>query len=189
MNDAEVLVDLPPWARELERVGTVVAQDDDRMRLAIQLSRLNVDNGTGGPFGAAIFESESGRLVAIGVNSVVRLNQSSLHAEMVAYMRAQARVASYTLAAPHLPAHALYTSCEPCAMCLGAALWSGVQRVVYAASREDAIKLRFDEGPVFPESYAYLERRGIRVTRELLRDEANLVLELYRARGGLIYNR
>ena len=159
------------------------------MRFAIDLARQNVRHDTGGPFGAAIFESESGRLVAAGVNSVVRLGQSSLHAEMVAYMRAQARVGSYTLAAPGLASHTLYTSCEPCAMCLGAALWSGVQRVVCAATRDDAVKLRFDEGPVFEESWAYLERRGIGNTRSLLRDEARAVLEEYRARGGIIYNR
>jgi tRNA(Arg) A34 adenosine deaminase TadA len=74
-------------------------------------------------------------------------------------------------------------------MCLGATLWSGVQRLVYAASREDATALDFDEGPVFPESYAYLERRGIRIDREIGRAEAAAVLRLYRDRGGLIYNR
>jgi len=189
VNEAQVVVDLPDWAMARERVGDVFATDDARMRLAIEVAGLNVSESTGGPFGAAIFESRSGRLVAIGVNSVVRLNQSTLHAEMVAYMRAQARVGSYTLAAPHLPAHTLYTSCEPCAMCLGAALWSGVARLVYAATRDDAIQLRFDEGPVFPESYAYLERRGIEVTRGLRRDDARAVLERYRARGGVIYNR
>jgi tRNA(Arg) A34 adenosine deaminase TadA len=189
MSDPRVLVDVPPWAHEIERVGDVFADDESRMRLAVTLARNNVERTTGGPFGAAIFESVSGRLVAIGVNSVVRLNQSSLHAEMVAYMRAQARVGSYTLAAPSLPAHTLYTSCEPCAMCLGAALWSGVERIVFAATRDDAIRLRFDEGPVSPESYAYLKGRGIAVTGRVLRDEANAVLELYRSRGGIIYNR
>jgi tRNA(Arg) A34 adenosine deaminase TadA len=189
LSDLRVVVDLPAWAEAVEHVGQVYADHDARMRLAIDLARQNVEHATGGPFGAAIFESATGRLVAVGVNSVVRLGQSSLHAEMVTYMRAQARTGSYSLAAENLPAHALYTSCEPCAMCLGAALWSGIEHLVYAASRDDAIKLRFDEGPVFPESYAYLENRGIRVTRELLRPEANDVLVLYRARGGVIYNR
>lgn len=189
MSDVRVVVDLPPWAAAAEHVGEVYSDHEARMRLAIDLARQNVDHGTGGPFGAAIFESANGRLVAIGVNSVVRLGQSSLHAEMVAYMRAQARAGSYSLAAEGLPAHALYTSCAPCAMCLGAALWSGIEHLVYAASRDDATRLRFDEGPVFPESYAYLEKRGIRVTRELLRAEASEVLRLYCAQGGVIYNR
>ena len=73
-------------------------------------------------------------------------------------------------------------------MCLGAALWSGVKRVVCGASREDATRLLFEEGPVFPQSYAYLESRGIVFTRNVLREEARAVLEQYRARGGPIYN-
>ena len=73
-------------------------------------------------------------------------------------------------------------------MCLGATLWSGVQRVVYGASREDASRLEFEEGPVFPESYRYLEERGLRIARDVLREEARTVLELYRAGGGKIYN-
>jgi tRNA(Arg) A34 adenosine deaminase TadA len=158
------------------------------MRLAIEISRRNVERGSGGPFGAAIFEAGSGRVVAVGMNSVVRLTNCALHAEMMAFMMAQQRVGSFTLKAPHLPAHELFTSCEPCAMCLGATLWSGVQRVVYGAAREDASRLSFEEGPVFPESYRYLEDRGLRIVRNVLRAEASAVLELYRARAGEIYN-
>ena len=158
------------------------------MRLVVRLSRENVLRGTGGPFGAAIFERRSNRLVGVGVNSVVRLGNSVLHAEMVAYMIAQARLGTWSLAAPGLPQHELVTSCEPCAMCLGATLWSGVQRVVYGAAREDASRLQFEEGPVFPESYRYLEERGLRIARDVLREEARAVLELYRAGGGKIYN-
>ena len=162
--------------------------DIERMRLAIALARANVERGTGGPFGAAIFEAASGKLVAVGMNSVVRLNNCTLHAEMVAFMMAQQRTGSFTLKAPNLPEHELVTSCEPCAMCLGATLWSGVQRVVYGAAREDASRLRFEEGPVFPESYRYLEERGLRIVRNVLREEASAVLDLYRARGGMVYN-
>jgi len=101
---------------------------------------------------------------------------------------AQQRVGSFTLNAANLPAHELFTSCEPCAMCLGATLWSGVRRVVYGAAREDASKLNFEEGPVFPESYKYLEDRGISIVRNVLRSEARAVLELYRTTSGKIYN-
>jgi tRNA(Arg) A34 adenosine deaminase TadA len=73
-------------------------------------------------------------------------------------------------------------------MCLGATLWSGVRRLVTAADRTDATALRFDEGPVFPESYAYLEERGVEVSRGVLRPEAVAVLELYQREGGSIYN-
>jgi tRNA(Arg) A34 adenosine deaminase TadA len=183
-----VSIDYPGWVSELIDWQRSYPLDEDRMRLAIEVARANVERGTGGPFGAAIFEAESGRLVSIGVNSVVRLNNCVLHAEMVAFMMAQQTVASFTLNAPGLPAHDLVTSCEPCAMCLGATLWSGVRRVVYGAAREDASKLQFEEGPVFPESYQYLEERGLIIVRNILREEARAVLELYRSRGGMIYN-
>jgi tRNA(Arg) A34 adenosine deaminase TadA len=178
----------PSWLEDFANWETRLASDEDRMRLAIALSRENVERGTGGPFGALIVESESGRVVAAGTNSVMRLDNSTLHGEMVAFMVAQQRLGSYSLSAAHMPAHELVTSCEPCAMCLGAALWSGVKRIVCGASREDATRLRFEEGPVFPQSYAYLEARGITFTRNVLRDEARAVLEQYRARGGPIYN-
>lgn len=187
-SDTRLSIDYPGWVAELVDWDGAYRSDEARMRLAIELSRTNVERGSGGPFGAAIFEAESGRLVSVGVNSVVRLNNCTLHAEMVAFMMAQRRVGSFTLNAPDLPAHDLVTSCEPCAMCLGATLWSGVRRVVYGAAREDASKLRFEEGPVFPESYRYLEERGLIIVRNVLREEARTVLELYRSHGGTIYN-
>jgi tRNA(Arg) A34 adenosine deaminase TadA len=181
-------VDYPAWVADVVSWDSPYRTDEDRMRLAIALSRANVEHDTGGPFGAAIFERESGRLVAVGMNSVVRLSNCTLHGEMVAFMMAQRRLGSFTLNAPHLPAHELVTSCEPCAMCLGATLWSGVRRVVFGATREDAAQLQFDEGPVFPESYRYLEERGIEIVRGMLHDDAAAVLERYRARSGAIYN-
>jgi tRNA(Arg) A34 adenosine deaminase TadA len=183
-----VHVEYPAWVDEIVDWGRTYASDDDKMRLAIAVSRENVVRGTGGPFGAAIFERASGALVAVGMNSVVRLNNCTLHGEMVAFMMAQQRIGSFTLNSPGLPAHELFTSCEPCAMCLGGTLWSGVRRVVYGAGREDASRLNFEEGPVFPESYKYLEDRGITIQRNFLRDEATAILELYRANSGKIYN-
>ena len=188
MTESSVRIEYPGWVHETIAWDAVYRTDEERMRLAIAVSRENVERETGGPFGAAIFERASGRLVAVGMNSVVRLNNCTLHGEMVAFMMAQARVRSYTLSAPHLPAHELVTSCEPCAMCLGATLWSGVRRLVYGASREDASRLHFDEGPVFPESYRYLEERGITIVRNVLRSEAAAVLERYREKSGMIYN-
>jgi tRNA(Arg) A34 adenosine deaminase TadA len=183
-----VSVDHPAWVAETVDYDRCYVDDEAKMRLAIAVSRENVERDTGGPFGAAVFERETGRLVAVGTNSVVRLGNSTLHGEMVAFMMAQRAVGAFSLSLPGMPVHELFTSCEPCAMCLGATLWSGVRRVVYGATREDAARLEFDEGPVFPESYAYLEDRGIAIVRELLRDEACAVLELYRARKGTIYN-
>jgi len=181
-------IDLPAWVGEVLDWDATLRSDEDRMRLAIRLARENVERGTGGPFGAIVVEGESGRLVGAGVNSVVRLDNCVLHAEVVAIMAAQQRAGSYTLAAPGMAAHELFTSCEPCAMCLGATLWSGVRRLVCAAAREDATRLDFDEGPVFDQSWHYLEERGIAVVRGVLRDEARGVLERYASSGGPIYN-
>lgn len=183
-----VVIEYPEWLNGFVDWERALRTDDDRMRVAIGLARENVERGTGGPFGALIVERESGRVVAAGVNSVVRLHNCTLHGEMVAIMMAQQQLQSYTLNAPGMPAHELVTSCEPCAMCLGGALWSGVRRIVCGAAREDATRLNFEEGPVFPESYAYLEARGVAITRNVQRAEARAVLEQYRARGGPIYN-
>jgi tRNA(Arg) A34 adenosine deaminase TadA len=184
----ETVLSLPGWVIGRVEYDQVYATDEDRMRLAIALAAENIANGSGGPFGAAVFERESGRLIAVGVNSVVRLNNSTAHAEMIALQLAERRIASYSLAADGHPAHELFTSCAPCAMCLGAVLWSGVTRLVSAAQREDAERIAFDEGPVFAESYTYLRARGIEITDGLLRNEARAVLEEYRVRGGAIYN-
>ena len=184
----EVRVAYPDWVGDVVDWGRAYESPEDRMKLAIRLSRENVDRGTGGPFGAAVFERDGGRLVSVGMNLVVTHRNSTLHAEIVALMMAESRLGSYSLGAEGLPAHDVAASCDPCAMCLGALLWSGVSRVLCGAHREDAHILQFDEGPVFPESYRYLEKRGIEIQRGVLREEARAVLELYRDRDGVIYN-
>jgi tRNA(Arg) A34 adenosine deaminase TadA len=178
----------PDWLPEVVDWHARYHTDEDRMRVAVELARQNVLRGGGGPFGAGVFETNGGRLVAAGVNSVMRLNNSVLHAETLAIMLAQARLGTYALGSAGDDSYLLVTSCEPCAMCLGATLWSGVRGLVCGAAKEDATAVGFDEGPVFAESWAYLEGRGIRTARGVLREEAAAVLELYRATGGVIYN-
>lgn len=180
-------ITLPDWLKERLTAPVQIDGDEARMRFVIELARANVAHRTGGPFAAAVFRSDDGMLVSAGVNSVTRLNNAALHAEVVALMFAQARVGSYTLRAASA-SYDLVTSCEPCAMCLGAILWSGVRRLVCGATRDDAERVGFDEGPVFPESYAYLERRGITVVRRVLRAEAAEVLDWYLRSGGVVYN-
>jgi tRNA(Arg) A34 adenosine deaminase TadA len=176
----------PDWLERSVDWSVRYGTDEARMRVAVELARQNVLRGTGGPFGAGVFDADGG-LVAAGVNSVIRLGNSVLHAETLAIMLAQSRLGTYALGAGDR-SYLLVTSCEPCAMCLGATLWSGVRGLVCGATREDATALGFDEGPVFPESWDYLERRGVRTVRGVLRQEAAAVLELYRANGGAIYN-
>lgn len=179
-------IDLPPWVAGVAPAGTTIDSPEDRMALAIALARENVRRERGGPFGAAVFEIDSGRLVAAGVNSVVRLHNSALHAEVVALMFAHRARGSYSLAEG--PACELVTSCEPCAMCLGATLWSGVKRLVCGATKADAEAAGFDEGPVNDDSYRHLEARGIEIVRALRRDEAAAVFAEYTRLGGPVYN-
>lgn len=181
-------IEYPAWVRDHVDFAATYRTDEEKMRLAIEMSRQNVLKGTGGPFGAAIFERTSGKLVSVGMNSVVRYNNCVLHGEVFAFMMAQARLGSFTLRSKDGPEHELFTSCDPCAMCLGATLWSGVTRAVCGADREDAFRLHFEEGPVFPESLQYLRKRGIEIVAGFLREEANAVLELYRQNKGVIYN-
>jgi tRNA(Arg) A34 adenosine deaminase TadA len=188
MHAYEIRITYPDWLPGAVDWDRRYGSDEERMRLAIHLARENVVRGTGGPFGAAVFERASGALVGAGVNSVVRLGNCALHGEMVAIMMAQKRLGSWTLGGPGMPEHELVSSCDACAMCLGATLWSGVRRLVCGAHRDDASRLDFEEGPVFPESHAYLEARGVEIVRGVLREEARGVLELYRRGGGLIYN-
>jgi tRNA(Arg) A34 adenosine deaminase TadA len=101
---------------------------------------------------------------------------------------AQHRIGSYTLAGSASTSYELVSSCDPCAMCLGAILWSGLRRLITGADRDDATALGFEEGPVFPQSYAYLQERGVTITRGVSRQNAAEVLELYRRQGGQIYN-
>ena len=184
----EIHLSYPDWVPQFLDWEKPYPTVEDRMKLAIGLSRENVLRGTGGPFGAAVFEKSSGKVVSVGMNLVVQEHNSIFHAEMVAILMANQRLASHTLNAPGMLAHELFTSCEPCAMCLGAILWSGAKRLVCGATRDDASRVGFDEGPVFPESYRYLEERGIEIERGLLRAEAAQVLDFYVERGGEIYN-
>ncbi len=183
-------LDLPPWlvASFDGAVARTYATAEERMAVAVDLARRNVAMGTGGPFGAAIFESESGRLVAPGVNLVEPGGCSVLHAEIVAIIVAQSRLGTWDLGAPGLPAHEMAASTEPCSMCLGAVPWSGVRGLLTAARDEDARAIGFDEGAKPEAWWRELEARGIRVTRDVLRTEGRAVLEEYAAGGGTIYN-
>jgi len=179
---------LPDWVEGRVRDAPPCTSDEARMRLVVDLSRANVEHATGGPFGAAVFEQGCAQPLAVGVNRVEPLANACAHAEVIALMAAQARVGSYSLRRTDAPPCELFTSCAPCAMCLGAALWSGVTRIVCGATREDALALGFDEGPVFDASWRYLEARGVEIAHGVLAREARDVLAAYVARGGLIYN-
>ena len=180
---------LPSWASRLVRdQHKPIVAATDRMRFVIQLAHTNVTSQTGGPFGAAVFEARTGRLIAIGVNLVESSKCSLAHAEMIALAHAHQALGNFDLGATNRPKLELVTSCEPCAMCYGAILWSGVRKVVCGARGADAAAIGFDEAPKPKNWVATLENRGISVTRDICRDEAIAVFQRYQQTGGRIYN-
>lgn len=189
MCDGKLVLALPEWVGPfLEKQDSVFKDIEDRMRLAIELSRLNVEHGTGGPFGAGIFERGSGKLIAVGVNIVIDTNCSLAHAEMVCIGLAQQKLKTFDLGSENIPAYELASSTEPCAMCLGAVPWSGIRRLICGARGQDACEIGFDEGVKVPDWADTLESRGITVLQDILREEAREVLIKYKDSGGLIYN-
>lgn len=177
-------IELPDYLDSLlENVDTV--EPDQRMALAVGLSKRNIEHG-GGPFGACIFESETGKLISVGVNLVVPANCSVAHAEMVAIILAQQALGTFTLA--HKGEFELVTSSEPCAQCFGAIPWSGVKRVIYGAPKADVEAIGFDEGPKPRAWKEKLEERGIDVKGPVRRNSASAVLRAYAKMGHAIYN-
>ncbi len=185
---------LPSWVDdELTDVPEVLPTREDRMRLVHRLAARNFREGNGGPFAAIVVESESGRVVSVGVNVVLSTGISSGHAEMVALGTAQARIGSWDLGGEDQPAHELVVNWRPCAQCYGGTLWSGVRTLVVAGDGPELEELTgFDEGPVREDWADQFERRGIRVVSGVLREEALQVFAEYgtyvREVGATVYN-
>ncbi len=169
----EVSISLPSWARDAARQLPPLPLLDDRMRTVISFARRNFEHDTGGPFAAGVFEQDTGRLVAMGVNRVIPTSCSSAHAEVVALSLAQQSLGVYDLGGTEMPHHQLVVNWRPCVMCYGAVIWSGVRSLVIAGSDHQLEQITgFDEGPLHPDWKDELQRRGIDVIDDLLRDEA-----------------
>lgn len=178
----QIHLTLPPWIDEFVDDTRRYTTDEERVGLAVALARRNIEHGAGGPFGAAVFNAE-GRVVSVGVNRVVPQTCSVAHAEMLAYMSAQQRLASFRLNAAG-DRYTLATSAQPCCQCYGATLWAGIDELLIGARGEDVEALtEFDEGPLPTDWIGELEKRGIHVRRDILREEARAVLATYGARG------
>ncbi len=188
MGMSELRFTLPDWVSGFVGEGEVVCSSvEERMGFVVGGSRENVRQGTGGPFGAGVFDS-NGKLISLGVNIVEATNCSILHAEIVAIALAQQALGRYDLSDGRKEDYELVTTTEPCAMCFGAVPWSGVSRLVCGARGEDARSIGFDEGPKPANWVEALEQRGITVVQDVLRDEAATILREYAERGGTIYN-
>ncbi len=180
-----VTLDLPDWLDAEIDLSRVYDGDEAKVDLAIRLALRNVEEGTGGPFGALVFDGD-GRIVSAGVNRVVPQSCSVAHAEMMAFMSGQARLGrarfneegSFTLA----------TSAQPCCMCYGASFWAGLDTMLIGARAEDVTELSaFDEGPLPADWIGELRARGIEVRRDLSRDAARDVFHKYAAKNGAAY--
>lgn len=144
-------------------------QDEQFMRRAIALAQEGIDAGAGGPFGAVVVLD--GEIVGEGFNQVTSTNDPTAHAEIVAIRNACQKLDSF-----QLDGCVLYTSCEPCPMCLGAIYWARPTRVFYAATREDAAQVGFDDQFIYEEIEKNLEHRQMKLIN-LLRDEGLTVFE------------
>ncbi len=135
----------------------------DHMRRAIGLSLEMMRSGRGGPFGAVVVKN--GTIIAEGCNQVTSTNDPTAHAEIVAIRRACQALATFDLSGCEI-----YTSCEPCPMCLGAIYWAQVGRIYFANDRHDAAKIGFKDDFLYHEIPLPLEQRAIPVSR-LLQEE------------------
>ncbi len=180
---------LPAWITDfLGQQPQTFTTPEARMNLVTTMAQLNIQQGTGGPFGAGVFRTDTHQLVAPGVNLVLTSHSSIAHAEIVAIMMVQQTLGCHDLGATGLPPHELVTSCEPCTMCLGAICWSGVRHLVCGARGSDAEAVGFDEGPKPANWVTELEQRGITVTLDIGRNKASSVLQQYIQNGGEVYN-
>ena len=146
-------------------------QDLQFMARAIELARMSVETNSGGPFGCVIVKG--GEIIGEGNNRVTSTSDPTAHAEIIAIRDACARLGSF-----QLDGCAIYTSCEPCPMCLGAIYWARPAAIFYAGTREDAAAAGFDDQYIYDEIALENDLRRMRM-QSLLRDEARNVFRLW----------
>ena len=146
--------------------------DKDYMRQAIELARINVAQG-GGPFGAVIVKD--GEVIARSGNSVTRDNDPTAHAEINCIRDACKKLESF-----ELKGCVVYSSCEPCPMCLGAIYWAHIDRLYYGCNKSDAADAGFDDSFIYKELELDSSERRLK-TEELLPDEAKAAFEAWKS--------
>lgn len=143
---------------------SITEKDKEFLRLAIELAKQNVNSGNGGPFGAVI--TKNGELLATGVNCVTTINDPTAHAEVTAIRNACSKLNSF-----QLDGCTIYSSCEPCPMCLGAIYWARPERLIFAASKNDAASVGFDDSFIYEEIPKALNERKM-ITIQVLSNES-----------------
>lgn len=186
----EITLDMPAWwLPAMQALPTHLPSLDERMAVVNRFARMNFENGTGGPFGAGLFELESGKVVMVGINRVMPTHCSSAHAEVMTLSLAQRRLGTYDLGGPNMPAHQLVVNWLPCAMCFGATMWSGIRSLAIAGFGPELEQLTgFDEGPITPEWRAALDQRDIEFISGVRRDEAVALFRDFGQSGQTVYN-
>jgi len=147
----------------------ITKEDETFIMRAIEKSREGMNKGHGGPFGAVIVKN--GQVIAEGNNEVTSTNDPTAHAEMVTI-----RKACQALDSHQLDGCTIYSSCEPCPMCLGAIYWARPARLVFACSKKDAAAIDFDDDFIYNEIGKSLENRSI-PTEQLLREKGVAVFQ------------
>lgn len=147
--------------------------NDELMREAIKLSIENVANG-GGPFGAVI--ARDGEIIATGVNRVTANNDPTAHAEVSAIRSASQRLGTFNLSDCEI-----FTSCEPCPMCLGAIYWARLKKVYYANTKADAKAIGFDDSFIYDELALPQDKRKL-PAEAMLRNEAIKAFEAWQGK-------
>jgi tRNA(Arg) A34 adenosine deaminase TadA len=142
------------------------------MREAIRLSREGMERGDGGPFGCVIVRDDV--IISSGNNQVTSSNDPTAHAEVVAIREACHRLGTF-----QLDGCEIYSSCEPCPMCLGAIYWARPSKIYYACTREDAAAIGFDDQFLYEELVTDPAHRRIPI-QQLMHDEAMEVFEVWR---------
>ena len=144
------------------------------MRRAIELAQKGVDDDLGGPFGCVI--AKNGQIIGEGCNRVTSANDPTAHAEIVAVREACRNLNSF-----QLDGCVIYTSCEPCPMCLGAIYWARPAAIFFAGTRKDAAAAGFDDELFYSELDKPHDQRQLKMV-SLLRDEAKKVFENWAAK-------
>ena len=149
------------------------------MKKAKENARNGMENGEGGPFGAVIVDKE-GNIIANGNNRVIKEKDPTQHAEIVAIREACKKLDTYDLSEC-----TLYTSCEPCPMCLSAIIWSNIKTVYYGCTKEDAGKIGFRDDMI----YDYLKGKNTELIhlKQMEREECIQEMVDYAKNGGVIY--
>lgn len=174
---------VPGWVgEELRAFPARLTSDAQKVRLVNRLAELNWRDGGGGPFAALVVGRETGQVVAAGVNRVLASGLSVAHAEVVALSLAQVERGQWDLGAAGSEPTELVVNWRTCVQCYGAAMWSGITRLVLAGHGDEVEELTgFDEGPMPEDWIGKFEERGIEVVPEVDRLSALAVFEDYRA--------